>query len=161
MKGALQKLFTGCKFNWLDAQDLLVFSETKKIKESGKRKGLPGIFSLLGLPKHHESIVQSFMGCLKYWCHPAVISSSVIELAYSLMGKANKHKNIFWGLDVLSVFGGVTQEHHFFGQYSLGLRGEKSHLACAEDKSNQSLQQLQWMLITLSLILLWYCAVKK
>lgn len=134
MKGALQKLFTDCKFNWPYQQDLLVLGENKKIKESGKEKGLPGIFSLLGLPKHHESVAESFMGCLKYWCRSAVICSCVIELVYSLMGKPNKHKNIFWGLDVISVVNGVTQEHHFFGQYSLRLRGEKSHLAHVEGK---------------------------
>lgn len=111
-----------------------MLSENKKIKESGKEKGLPGIFSLLGLPKHHESVAQSFMSCLKYWCHSAVICSSVTELAYSLMGKPNKHKNIFWGLDVISVVKSVTQEHYFFGQYSLRLRGEESHLAHVEDK---------------------------
>lgn len=93
-----------------------MFSENKKIKESGKGKGLySGIFSLLGLAKRHGSVARSFMGPLKCWCHSAVICSSVLELAYGLMGKPNKHKSIFWGLDVVSVVSGVTQEHHFFG----------------------------------------------
>lgn len=74
------------------------------------------------------------MGWVKYWRHSAVICSSVIELAHSLMGKPNKHKIIFQGLDVFTVVNGVTQEHHFFGQYSLRLRGQKSHLAHVEDK---------------------------
>lgn len=97
MKGALQKLFTDCKFNWPYQLDLLVLGENKKIKESGKEKGLPGIFSLLGLPKHHESVAESFMGCLKYWCRSAVICSCVIELIYSLMGKPNNIKTFSGG----------------------------------------------------------------
>lgn len=107
--------------------------KTRKSRNQEKKRGCLVYSLYLGCQKHHESVAESFMGCLKYWCHSTVICSCVIELVYSLMGKPNNVKS-FSGGYVISVVNGVTQEHHFLGQYSLRLRGEKSHLAHVEGK---------------------------
>lgn len=125
------------KFNQTYQQDLLVLSENKKTKESGKGKGIPGINLSLACPNIMKVLHNPLWAAGSIWWHSSVISSSVIELAYSLMENPVKQKH-FPGAGC--YFSCQWCDCCFFGQYFLRLRGEKkpsSHLAHVEDKKKE------------------------